>query len=107
MTTINDRITKLEDAFGRVIPLLEAIIETQNGHTGKLDEHTEKLDGHTGKLDGHTGKLDGHTGKLDGHTGKLEGHTEKLDAIIATQAEHTALLNQHSIKLELIKGYLG
>ena len=72
MTTINDRITKLEDAFGRVIPLLEAIIETQNGHTGKLD-----------------------------------GHTGKLDAIIATQAEHTALLNQHSIELELIKGYLG
>ena len=93
MTTINDRITKLEDAFARVIPLLEAIIETQNGHTGKLD--------------GHTGKLDGHTGKLDGHTGKLDGHTGKLDAIIATQAEHTALLNQHSIELELIKGYLG
>ena len=65
MTTINDRITKLEDAFGRVIPLLETIIEAQNGHTGKLD------------------------------------------AIIATQAEHTALLNQHSIELELIKGYLG
>ena len=79
MTTIDDRITKLEDAFGRVIPLLEAIIETQNGHTGKLDRHTGKLDGHTGKL----------------------------DAIIATQAEHTALLNQHSIELELIKGYLG
>ena len=79
MTTINDRITKLEDAFARVIPLLEAIIETQNGHTGKLDDHTGKLDGHTGKL----------------------------DAIIATQAEHTALLNQHSIELELIKGYLG
>ena len=86
MTTINDRITKLEDAFARVIPLLEAIIETQNGHTGKLD---------------------GHTGKLDGHTGKLDEHTGKLDAIIATQAEHTALLNQHSIELELIKGYLG
>ena len=79
MTTIDDRITKLEDAFARVIPLLEAIIETQNGHTGKLDDHTGKLDGHTGKL----------------------------DAIIATQAEHTALLNQHSIELELIKGYLG
>jgi hypothetical protein len=79
MTTINDRITKLEDAFARVIPLLEAIIETQNGHTGKLD----------------------------GHTGKLDEHTGKLDAIIATQAEHTALLNQHSIELELIKGYLG
>ena len=79
MTTIDDRITKLEDAFARVIPLLEAIIETQNGHTGKLD----------------------------GHTGKLDGHTGKLDAIIATQAEHTALLNQHSIELELIKGYLG
>ena len=72
MTTIGDRITKLEDAFGNVIPLLEAIIETQNGHTGKLD-----------------------------------GHTRKLDAIIATQAEHTVLLNQHSIELALIKGYLG
>ena len=72
MTTIDDRITKLENAFGRVIPLLEAIIEMQNGHTGKMD-----------------------------------GHTGKLDAIIATQAEHTALLNQHSIELELIKGYLG
>ena len=58
MTTINDRITNLEDAFIRVIPLLETI-------------------------------------------------TEKLDTIIATQVEHTALLNQHSIELELIKGYLG
>ena len=65
MTMINDRITKLEDAFGNVIPLLGVIIET------------------------------------------LNGHTEKLDAIIATQAEHTALLNQHSTELELIKGYLG
>ena len=65
MVTIHDRITKLEDAFGRAIPLMEAIIETQNGHTGKLD------------------------------------------AIIVTQAEHTALLNQHSIELGLIKGYLG
>ena len=37
MTTINDRITKLEDAFGRVVPLLESIIETLDGHTGKLD----------------------------------------------------------------------
>ena len=72
MTAVNYRRPKLEDAFGRVIPLLEAIIETQNGHTGKMD-----------------------------------GHTGKLDAIIATQAEHTALLNQHSIELELIKGYLG
>ena len=60
------------DAFGRIIPLLETIIET-----------------------------------LDRHTGKLE-------AIIVTQEEHTALLNQntvllnqHSIELELIKGYLG
>ena len=79
MTTIDGRITKLEDAFGNLIPLLETIIETLNGHTGKLD----------------------------GHTGKLDGHTGKLDAIIATQAEHTALLNQHSIELELIKGYLG
>ena len=86
MTTINDRITNLEDAFARVIPLLKAIIETQNGHTRKLDGHTETQNRHTGKLD---------------------GHTEKLDAIIATQAEHTALLNQHSIELELIKGYLG
>ena len=65
MTTINDRITKLEDAFGRVVSLLESIIETLDGHTGKLD------------------------------------------AIIATQAEHTALLNQHSIELEFIKGNLG
>ena len=65
MTTVDGRITKLEDAFGNLIPLLETIIETLNGHTGKLD------------------------------------------AIIATQAEHTALLNQHSIELELIKGYLG
>jgi uncharacterized protein YhaN len=65
MTTINDRMTKLEDAFSKVIPLLETIIETQNGHTGKLE------------------------------------------AIIATQEEHTVLLNQHSIELSLIKGYLG
>ena len=65
MTTIDGRITKLEDAFGNVIPLLETIIET------------------------------------------LNGHTRKLDAIIATQAKHTTLLNQHSIELELIKGYLG
>ena len=53
------------DTHSYSTPLLEAIIETQNGHTGKLD------------------------------------------AIIATQAEQTAFLNQHSIELELIKGYLG
>ena len=58
MTTIDDRITKLEDAFSRVIPLLEAIIETQNGHTGKLDaiiatqaEHTALLNQHSIELE--------------------------------------------------------
>ena len=58
MTTIDDRITKLEDAFDRVIPLLEAIIETQNGHTGKLDaiiatqaEHTALLNQHSIELE--------------------------------------------------------
>ena len=58
MTTIDDRITKLEDVFGRVIPLLEAIIETQNGHTGKLDaiiatqaEHTALLNQHSIELE--------------------------------------------------------
>ena len=58
MTTIDDRITKLEDAFGRAIPLLEAIIETQNGHTGKLDaiiatqaEHTALLNQHSIELE--------------------------------------------------------
>ena len=64
MTTINDRITNLEDAFTRVIPRFKNPL-------------------------------------------LLETITEKLDTIISTQVEHTALLNQHSIELELIKGYLG
>ena len=82
MTTIDGRITKLEDAFGRVIPLLEAIIETQNGHTGKLDGHTRKLEAIIVTQEEH------------------EEHTVLLN-------QHTALLNQHSVELGLIKGYLG
>ena len=64
MTTINDRITKLEDAFGRVIPLLEAIIETQNGHTGKLDGHTRKLEAIIVTQEEHTALLNQHSVEL-------------------------------------------
>ena len=34
------------------------------------------------------------------HTDKLDSHTDKLDAIIAT-------LNDQSVEIALIKGYLG
>ena len=44
MTTINDRLERLEDAFVQLGPRLETII-------GILGEHTTKLDGHTQKLD--------------------------------------------------------
>ena len=65
MTTIDDRITKLEDVFDRVIPLLETIIEAQNGHTGKLD-------GHTGKLDAIIATQAEHTALLNQHSIELE-----------------------------------
>ena len=50
MTTVNDRITRLEDAFvsqqelnGEMVGLLKAIAETQRQHTTILQEHTVLL----------------------------------------------------------------
>ena len=41
-----------------------------------------------------------HTAVLNQHTAVLNQHTDKLDAIITT-------LGQQSIEIELIKGYVG
>ena len=79
MTTINDRITRLEDAFSQVVPLLEGIAATQVEQTAVLGQHT---------------------GKLDSYSAVLDQHTDKLDAIIAA-------LNEQSIDIALIKGHIG
>ena len=72
MTTVDGRITKLEDAFGNLIPLLETIIETLNGHTGKLDGHTGKLDAIIATQAEHTALLNQHSielGLIKGYLG--------------------------------------
>ena len=93
MTTINDRLEKLEEAYVKVPPLLYQII-------GLLETHSKILGAHTDTLNSHTDTLDAHTDTLNSHTDTLDAHTAKLDAIIGT-------LNEHSVDLKLIKEYLG
>ena len=79
MTTINDRITRLEDAFisqqelnREIVGLLKSIADTQRQHTTILQEHT----------------------------GLLKEHTMLLQGVVST-------LQEHSIDLKFIKEHLG
>ena len=54
MTTINDRITRLEDAFAEIVPLLKSIDEKVDTVDATLVDLEEKLDGVISTLNQHS-----------------------------------------------------
>ena len=57
MTTINDRVTRLEDAFADIVPLLKAIDEKVDLVDATLADLETKLDGIIETLNQHSAEL--------------------------------------------------
>ena len=93
MTTINERISSLEESRAAMIEGINTLIKGQ-------EEQTKLLGNISGSLNEHTGILNEHTGILNEHSKVLGDHTKLLNSIVTT-------LQNQSADLTLIKTYLG
>ena len=79
MSTVNDRLTQLEEAMTALVPLVRNVVETQ-------------------------GEIVKAIGTVVGTQKRI---VEAQDAIVETQKAIIGTLNEQSTDVALIKGYLG
>ncbi len=93
MTTINDRLTRLEQGFEDFGVILREMVNTQR-------EHTAQIQGVVDTQQEHRAAIRENTALLRGVVDTQQEHTALLRAIVATQQEQ-------SVDIKLIKEYLG
>lgn len=93
MTTIEGRLSSLEESRDAMITGINALAAGQQVQTGLLD-------GISKALLSHTGLLEGISSTLNENSKVLSEHTRLLQVIVDA-------LNEQSAELSLIKGYMG
>ena len=92
MTSLDDRVTRLENAFVDLVPLVRELVEGQTRNTAVLNQLVES----------HNQLAESHNRLVTTVTQLAETQNRMLE----TLAAHTAKLNEHSTDLTIIKGYL-
>lgn len=64
MTSLDDRVTRLENAFVELVPLVRELVEGQNRMEATQDRILETLQGHTSLLQSVVGTLQEHSADL-------------------------------------------
>ena len=130
MTTINDRLTRLEDGFEDFGMILRELLTIVRGIANTQQEHSQLLTAHSGILGQHTTLFQelftqirtltdlfqelftqvrmltelyqSLSTKTDSHTALLVDLTTQVSANTTTLDEHTAVLQEHSVLLRSI-----
>ncbi len=97
---IRDRLDRIEGRLDGVEGRLEGIEGTQAEHSQTLAGHSQTLAGYGQILAGHGQILAEHSQTLAGHGKLLEVLVKAVKAIDANQETQTAILKEHSKKLE-------
>ena len=64
MTSLDERVTRLENAFVELVPLVRELVEGQNRMEVTQSRILETLEEHTGLLQSVVGTLQGHSADL-------------------------------------------